>query len=104
MSGLSIDLTITAGNIIEICVLSGGGLFALSKFTTKFALLAQEFIGMKADIIDVKSDLRKVNEILAQANETARRVGRVEDEVRDLRHGRGFVRGETGIDREYGAG
>lgn len=103
MSGIALDLTITAGNIIEICVISGGGLFALSKFTTKFALFHADLSTVKTDLTDMKSEIKKVNEILARANEADRRIGRLEDDFRDLRKGEGWITGgaRPGINGEY---
>ena|SRR5579863_10009069 len=101
VSPFSVDLTITAGNIIEILVISGGGLLALSKFSTKFALFHVDLTGVKTDVGDLKTDIKKVNELLANAKETDRRIGRIEDDISDLRRGDGFIQGGRGVDREY---
>lgn len=101
MSGLSFDLTLTAGNILEVFVIGGGGLITLSRFTTKFAIMHASFASVKLDLIDMKAEMKKVNEILALASESERRIGRLEDDFRELRKGRGWIQGTAGIDREY---
>lgn len=103
MTGLELDLTITAGNIVEICVIAGGGLLGLSKFSTKFALFHADLNGVKLDVTDMKSEIKKVNELLASAREADRRIGRLEEDMREMRHGEGFVTGHrrAGIDGEY---
>jgi hypothetical protein len=81
IAGVNLDLTITMGNIIEIAVLVGGGVMAVSKFTTKFALFHADLTNVKTDVGDMKEDIKKVNELLVKTAENDRRIGRIEDVV-----------------------
>ncbi len=102
MSGLALDLTITIGNVIEISVIAGGGLLALSNLNTRFKLFHADLAGVKVDLTDMKSEIKKVNEVLARANEADRRIGRLEDDFRDLRKGEGWITGTRhGVNGEY---
>lgn len=98
-----VDATITVGNIIEIGVLAIGGVGAI--FTIKSSVG-----NMKNDLIDLKAEMKKIGEVLvAQAAADARitasdqRLNNLEQDLRELRHGRGFVtnRSEGGLNGEY---
>jgi len=87
-----VDATITVGNIIEIGVIGGGGLIAL-------VTLKATVGNMKADLTDLKSEIKKVGEVLIKMAVTDQRLANVEQDVRDLRHGHGFV--QRDINGEY---
>jgi hypothetical protein len=102
MNGITLDLTFNIGTIIQIGVIAGGGLLALSKFSTKFALFHADLSSVKLDLTDMKSEIKKVNEVLARANEADRRIGRLEDDFRELRKGEGWITGHrSGLNGEY---
>lgn len=103
IAGINFDLTITAGTLLECGILLGGGLLALSKFSTKFALFHADLGGVKLDVTDMKSEIKKVNELLASAREADRRIGRLEDDMHELRRGQGWVTGDrrASVDGEY---
>lgn len=98
-----IDYTITVGNIIEITVLVvggaitiGGGLLAAGSFKNTVSTL-------KTDMTDMKTEIKKVGEVLVKMAVTQTRLDNVEQDIRDLKHGRGFVvpRSDGGINGEY---
>lgn len=99
------DLTLSnLLQILQIATIAGGGIYALTKVTTKFALLHADLAFFKSGLVDVKaevtgmkSEMRKVNEILANSREQERRIGRLEDDLHDLARGTGWV---TGAKRE----
>jgi hypothetical protein len=103
VAGFQVDLTITLGNITEICVIAGGGVFALWKFTTRFSQFHSDLTNVKTDVGDMKEDIKKVNELLVKTNENDRRIGRIEDVVYGLARGDGWVTGHrrTNVDGEY---
>ena len=98
-----IDYTISLGNIIQIIILLtgglitvGGGLFALGSFRKTFELMTQY-------MTDMKTEIKKVGEVLVKMAVTQTRLDNVEQDIRDLKHGRGFIqpRSEGGINGEY---
>jgi hypothetical protein len=105
MSGVVLDLSITLGNIIEIGVICGGGISALAVMRNSVRNLKEELAGMKQDTKDqfagIESEIKKIGDVLINQADQNRRIIHLEEDVRDLRHGRGFVRGPEGIDREY---
>jgi hypothetical protein len=105
MSGVELDLSITLGNIIEIGVICAGGVSALAVMRHSVRNLKDELSDMKQDTKDqfsgIESEIKKIGEVLINQADQNRRIIHLEEDVRDLRHGRGFVRGPTGIDREY---
>lgn len=79
-----VDATITIGNIIEISVIAVGGV-------TMMITLKNTVTNMKTDISDMKSEIKKVGDVLVKMAVTEQRISNVEQDVRDLRHGHGFV-------------
>lgn len=89
-----IDPTITLGNVIEIASIVGGGLLVLVKLNNTVAVLKNDVAGMKLEI-------QKMAEVLTNQAVINTRMAAVEQDIRELRHGDGFVQGRRGIDREY---
>jgi len=89
-----IDYTITVGNIVEIATICGGG-FAV------FITLRNNVANLKSDVEGVQTDIKKIGDVLITQADQNRRIMHLEDDVRELRHGHGFVRGGGGVDREY---
>jgi hypothetical protein len=107
-----IDYTITIGNIGEISSIIIGGMFALSRMRstigTKIALLHSDFSEVKSDVTEMKSEIKKVNEVLihladirGEIRVLSTRITANETDIRELRHGHGWVTGTVGIDHEY---
>lgn len=96
-----IEQTITVGNIIEIISILVGGL-------TVFVTLRNTVANIKDDVQNMQIEIKKLGEILiAQADIRGEikviesRVVATEQDIRELRHGRGFVKGPHGVDGEY---
>jgi len=56
---------------------------------------------MEADFFDMKIEIKKVGDVLIQMAVTDTRLTNAEQDIRELKHGQGFVRGSRGIDHEY---
>lgn len=96
-----IEQTITVGNIIEIASVLGGGLAV-------FITLRNTVANLKEDVLGMQTEIKKMSEILiAQADIRGEikvlenRLATTESDIRELRHGRGFIQGGRGIDGEY---
>lgn len=91
---ITIDYTITAGNIIEIGSILTGGLYALATIKSNVGLL-------KTEVGEMQNEIKKITDILINQADQNRRIIHLEDDLRELRHGRGFVQGQRGIDHEF---
>lgn len=89
-----IDYTINIGHILQIVVILGGGFAAL-------IVMRSTLTNLKDDMTDMKAEIKKVGEVLVTLAVTDKRLENVEEDVRDLKHGRGFIRGRGGVDGEY---
>lgn len=91
-----IDPTITAGNLIEIGSIIGGGISAV-------LLLRNTVSNLKNDMTDMKEEIKKVGQVLVTLAVTTTRLDNAEQDIRDLKHGRGFItpRSDGGINGEY---
>jgi hypothetical protein len=86
-----IDYTINVGAIIQILVIIGGGLSAL-------IVMRNTVSNIKDDVVDMKSEL-KCGEALVTLAVTSKRLDHVEEDIREMKHGRGFV--QRSLNGEY---
>jgi hypothetical protein len=56
---------------------------------------------MKTEMEGIQAEVKKIGDVLITQADQNRRILHLEEDVREIRHGHGFVRGPTGIDREY---
>ena len=102
---LTIDYTITLGNLGEMALFVIGGVAALATLKTTVTTLKSDVADSKKEtkesIAGLQSEIKKIGEVLINQADQNRRIIHLEDDVRELRHGEGFVRGSYGIDREY---
>lgn len=100
-----VDATITVGNIIEIATIAVGGIIAIVQVKNSVSTLRKELSleldFMKTDFTDMKTEIKKVGDVLIKMAVTDQRLLGVEQDVRELKHGRGFIRGPQGIETEY---
>lgn len=89
-----IEQTITIGNIIEIASILGGGLAV-------FITLKNTVSNIKDDVAGMQQEIKKLADVITKMAVTDIRLTNLEQDIRELRHGEGFVRGNKGIDREY---
>ncbi len=84
--------------VLQILVIFLGGIFAL-------ATLRNTVANLSTDIIDMKVELKKLGEILVTLAVATKRLDNLEEDVRDMKHGRGFVAkrsaDERGINGEW---
>lgn len=88
-----IEQTITIGNIIEIVVIGAGGI-------SVFVTMKNTVASIKREVDAMQTELKKLGEILiAQADMRGEmrvldtRVLAIEGDIRDMQHGRGFIKG-----------
>lgn len=79
-----IDYTITIGNLIEVGAFVGGGFVALISMRGTVNTL-------KNDVIDMKTEIKKVGDVLIKMAVTDTRLSNVEQDIRELKHGEGFI-------------
>jgi hypothetical protein len=91
---LMIEQTITIGNIIEIISILAGGV-------TVFVTLKNTVTNIKDDVAGMQLELKKLADVVTRMAVTDVRLTNLEQDIRELRHGRGFVQGERGLDHEY---
>ena len=86
-----IDQTITIGNIVEILTIIGGGFAA-------FISMRSTVARVMADLLDVKADIKALNQVMIAMAVADQRLSAVELDIREMKHGRGFIR--ESIERE----
>lgn len=110
-----IDYTITVGNLIEISSIVGGGILVLLTLKSDVKALKmgaieqkkdakERALALKEELTNMQDELKKIGEVLITQADQNRRILHLEDDVRELRHGRGFIRSSPaggGVDGEY---
>jgi hypothetical protein len=105
---MMIDYTISIGNIIEIGSIVGGGILVLWTLKADVGTLKVGAETLKADLESMQAEIKKLGEILinladirGEIRVLGTRITANEQDIRELRHGNGFVTGPRGVDREY---
>ncbi len=96
-----IDYTITIGNIIEIGAIVGGGVLVLLTLKADVNTLKSDLASMQVEIKKLGDILVNLADIRGEIKVLDSRIAATEQDVRELRHGDGFIRGPRGIDREF---
>lgn len=99
---LVIDWTISAGNLIQVVAMLGGGLVVLVTLRNTVARL-------QTDVGSVQTEVKKMGDILVKMavaenrlDNTDTRLTIVERDLRDLRRGEGWIRGgRESLEGEY---
>lgn len=98
---MNIDWTISVGSLIQVAAIAGGGLLVLITMRNTVAVLQRDVSAIQTEIKKMGDILTKMAVAETRLDNTDTRLTNVERDLRDLRHGQGFVRGPAGIDREY---
>ena len=96
-----IDYTITLGNIIEIGSIVSGGILVLITLKSDVKSLKRDFAGMQDEIKKLGEILINLADIRGEIKVLNTRVTATEQDIREMRHGDGFIKGPRGVDREY---
>jgi prefoldin subunit 5 len=91
---MTFDPTVTLGTLIQIAVFLGGGLVAFIKVQGKLEMLSLR-------VENLESTSASIGTILQSVAVQSQRLTALEQDLRELRHGEGFIRGPRGLDREY---
>ena len=87
-----IDPTVTVGNVIEILTIALGGLIV-------FVSLRVTVSDLKESVAEMKADIKALNTVVIRMAVADQRITAIEMDVRELRHGRGFIR--NGVEGEW---
>ncbi len=94
-----IDYTITIGNIIEIGSIIGGGILVLLTLKADVNTLKSGAKTLKDDLDAMQAEIRKLGEILinladirGEIRVLSTRVTAAEQDIRELRHGDGYIK------------
>ena len=98
-----IDWTISLGNLVQVASILGGGLAVLLTMRGDIKALKKDDQGLNDEIKVIQSEIKKITSILITQASQDQRILHLEEEMRDLRRGRGFIRSPVnpGIDGEY---
>lgn len=96
-----IDYTITIGNIVEIGSILLGGIAVLWTLKSDVKTLKRDFVAIQKEIQKLGEILVNLADIRGDIKALSTRVSMAEQDIREMKHGNGFVTGPRGVDREY---
>lgn len=96
-----IDYTITIGNIVEIGSIVLGGCAVLWTLKSDVKTLKRDFVAIQDEIKKLGEILVDLADIRGDIKSLTTRITANEQDIRELRHGDGFVKGPRGVDRVY---
>jgi hypothetical protein len=103
-----IDWTISIGNMVEIGAIIGGGLMVVWTLKADVNSLKSGAATLKLDFGAMQAEIKKLGDILINLADMRgeirvldTRLTMAEQDIREIKHGDGFVKGPRGVDREY---
>ena len=99
--GIAFEWTVKFGDVLTLfgaLFVAGSFLYRRGGTETGVQVTLQQLAG---DFAGMQDEIKKISDVLINQADQNRRIIHLEEDVRDLRHGRGFVQGSRGIDREY---
>lgn len=92
-----IDWNVRIGDILVVLSLAGTCIF----YAFRSGRFAESINTMQREIIELKELAKTMTALLATVAVQKNELENIREDVRELKHGEGFVRGGKGIDREY---
>lgn len=81
---IGIDFSINIGIILQTGLVIGGGLIG-------YGALRGMVKEMEKDMVEIRKDQKDMSKVLAEVAVQNSRLNRLEEDIRDLRHGRGLI-------------
>ncbi len=107
---MTIDWSISFSNLIQMAMIVCGGLSVVFMLRSDVSSLKEHNKQLRIDFAAMQTEIKEIGKILinladirGDIRELNSRVKSSEDDIRELRHGRGFIqnRSQGGIDGEY---
>ncbi len=92
-----IDWNVRAGDLLVVASLAGTCIV----YAFKSGRFAESIENMQLEIIGLKKVTEAITSLLTTVAVQKIELENIREDVRELKHGEGFVRGVKGIDREY---
>lgn len=96
-----IDYTITIGNIVEIGSIIFGGIAVLWTLRSDVKRLKVDFDAIQKEIKKLGEILVNLADIRGDIKALTTRVAMAEQDIHEMKHGDGFIKGPRGVDRVY---
>lgn len=92
-----IDLSVRLGDILVILSLVGSGVM----YAFKSGRFAESIANMQKEIVALKEVAKTIGDVLTMVAVQKTEIKNIQDDIKEMKHGEGFIRGPQGIDREY---
>lgn len=92
-----IDWNVRIGDLLVVASLAGTGII----YAFKSGRFAESIANMQKEIVALKDALKVVGDVLTLVAVQKTEIKNIQEDIKELKHGEGFVRGAKGIDREY---
>lgn len=92
-----IDWNVRIGDLLVVASLVGTGIV----YAFKSGRFAESIANMQEEIVALKNNLKVIGDVLTMVAVQKTEIKNIQEDIKELKHGDGFVRGPKGIDREY---
>lgn len=92
-----IDWNVRIGDLLVVASLIGTGIV----YAFKSGRFAESIKHMQKEIVALKDNLKVIGDVLTMVAVQKTEIKNIQEDIKELKHGDGFVRGSKGIDREY---
>lgn len=92
-----IDWNVRIGDLLVVASLAGTGIV----YAFKSGRFAESIANMQKEIVALKDALKVIGDVLTLVAVQKVEIKNIQEDIKELKHGEGFVRGSSGIDREY---
>lgn len=92
-----IDWNVRFGDLLVVASLIGTCIV----YAFKSGRFTESIRYMQKEIIALKDALKIVGDVLTMVAVQKTEIKNIQDDIRELKHGKGFIQGPNGIDREF---
>lgn len=86
------DWTINPSLILNVLALLVGGVFFLTRIQSRFDIIAVQLESTKDQLKALTDSFSKISDILTKVALQDQRLGMIEKQMDELRHGQGYIR------------
>lgn len=97
MGDIMIDWNIRFGDILVVVSLAGTAIM----FAYKTGAFTESVNAMQRELESLKAIAKTISDVLTTVATQKVEIANIKEDIREMRHGEGFVRGQRGIDREF---
>lgn len=90
-NSVQIDWTVSVGNMLTVVILGFGAITAFFRVQGDIRVIVQELESLDKHQVALESSINQMTQIMSQVAVQSNRIDHLEEDLRELKHGEGFV-------------